>query len=145
MIQTLLAANAFAAQAREAGLGTLPIERLSAIRARDDGLIAQGRQVNPIEPGQRTQTNAANLVRRLDVRRDDVLRFRSATALPAATLGCMLGLVHPLREVGWPEASSSSVAQISHPCYSAGEGYPRPGHMAMPHPRASLLRSRSVV
>ncbi|MGH3966532.1 MAG: IS66 family transposase [Egibacteraceae bacterium] len=82
LIETLLQANAFAAEARDAGLDAVPAERLAAIRARYDGLITQGHEANPIVAGQRKQTKAANLVRRLDRCRDDVLRFLSDLAVP---------------------------------------------------------------
>lgn len=75
MIETLLQANQWAAEAREAGLGAVPVEQVAAVRARCHGLIAQGREANPIVAGQRKQTKAANLVTRLDRHRDDVLRF----------------------------------------------------------------------
>lgn len=82
LIETLLQANTFATDARAAGLDAVPVEQVAAIRARYGGLIVQGHEANPIVAGQRKQTKAANLVRRLDRSRDDVLRFLSDLAVP---------------------------------------------------------------
>lgn len=82
LIETLLAANTFAAGARGAGLDAVPAEQVAAIRARYNGLVAQGREANPIRPAPRKQTKAANLVTRLDRHRDDVLRFLSDLRVP---------------------------------------------------------------
>lgn len=82
LIEVLLCANQWAKQARAAGLGTVPAERVAAIRARYHGHLAQARQANPIVTGQRRQTKAVNLIDRLDRHCDEVLRFLTDLRVP---------------------------------------------------------------
>jgi transposase len=68
--------------AKAEGAERLPAETLAAIRARYQGHVAQGQHANPRNPNSRAQSDAFNLLDRLDRYADDVLRFTVDFAVP---------------------------------------------------------------
>ena len=74
LADTLRYAHRQVKTAKAAGRTSLDADVLAAIGARYAGLIAQGHDANPPVTG-RAKSKAANLLARLDTRRDQVLRF----------------------------------------------------------------------
>lgn len=73
LADTLRCAHRAVKAAKAAGANSLDPQLLAAINARYAGHIAQGHEQNPARPGPRSK--AANLLARLDERREQVLRF----------------------------------------------------------------------
>ena len=73
--------------ARAAGATALPTRTLNSLARRYDELIVAGHGANPAptrtgQPGRPSRTKAANLVHRLDLYREDVLRFATDFTSP---------------------------------------------------------------
>jgi transposase len=88
MIALLCEANTVTIEARAAGLGALPEHTVLDIQARYDAIIVVAKARNPArqpKPGSRRrvrQSPAHNLVKRLSVNRDAVLRFVTDLRVP---------------------------------------------------------------
>ncbi len=68
--------------AMEAGRTELEPEQVAAFEQAYDRVIREGWRENPRQVGKRQQSKAANLLRRLDEHRDEVLRFLHDFAVP---------------------------------------------------------------
>jgi transposase len=82
LIDTLVSAHRAVVGAKADGQQRLPDGLASAIRARYLGHVTQGRQANPRNPDSRKQTDAVNLLDRLEGYVDDVLRFTVDFGVP---------------------------------------------------------------
>ena len=68
--------------AMAAGRSALEPEQVAAFEAAYDRVIREGWRENPRRAGKRQRSKAANLLRRLDEHRDEVLRFLHDFAVP---------------------------------------------------------------
>ncbi len=82
MTNLLLEMLEFRNAAMKAGRTELEPERVSAFEDAYDRVIREGWRENPRRPGKRQKTKAANLLRRLDEHRDEVLRFLHDFGVP---------------------------------------------------------------
>ena len=82
MTNLLLEMLEFKNATMEAGRTELETERVAAFEDAYDRVIREGWRENPRRPGKRQRSKAANLLRRLDEHRDEVLRFLHDFAVP---------------------------------------------------------------